>query len=150
MKMQFRCIFNGVVLKSGHEASSQFNFFGNKIRHSLAQSVCRFCACSERIDFVMKISKTLRYWILGGVFFALLGLQVIESTHHHETSAIEAACPVCQVVAHTPLDVAPPAAALISEVLLFLFYLPGQQKTTLIVSAYYESYRSRAPPRFTA
>jgi hypothetical protein len=98
----------------------------------------------------MKLSKTLRYWILGGVFFALLGLQLIESTHHHETAAIEAACPVCQVVAHTPLDVAAPVAALIVSMLLFLFYLPSQQKTTLVASAYYASYHSRAPPRFTA
>ena len=98
----------------------------------------------------MKLSKTLRYWILGGVFFALLGLQLIESTHHHETAAIEAACPVCQVVAHTPLDVSPPTAVLIVAVLLVLFYLPSQQKTTQIASAYYASYHSRAPPRFTA
>jgi hypothetical protein len=98
----------------------------------------------------MKLSRILRYWILGGVFFALLGLQLIESTHHHETAAIEAACAVCQVVAHTPLDVALPTTALIVSVLLFLFYLPSKQKTTFISSACYASYHSRAPPRFTA
>lgn len=98
----------------------------------------------------MKLSRTLRYWILGGVFFALLGLQLIESTHHHETAAIEAACPVCQVVAHTPLDVSPPSAALIAAVLLILFYLPSKQQATLIACAYYASYHSRAPPRLTA
>ena len=98
----------------------------------------------------MKLSKSLRYWILGGVFFALLGLQIIESTHHHESAAIEEACPVCQAVAHLPLDVAPPAAALIVSILLFLFSLPSKQKTILYAYAYYASYHSRAPPRFTA
>ena len=94
----------------------------------------------------MKLSITLRDWILGSVLFALLGLQLIESTHHHETAAIEAECAVCQVVAHTPLDLSPPAVLLSVVVLLVLFYLPSQQKSALIASAYYPSFRSRAPP----
>lgn len=96
----------------------------------------------------MKLSRTFRFWILGCVFFALLGIQIIESTHHHESAAIEDACSVCQIVAHTPLDLAPPVAALIATVLLLLFSLPSKQKKTQITCTYYASYHSRAPPRF--
>jgi len=96
----------------------------------------------------MMFSTTFRFWILGCVFFALLGVQIAESTHHHESAAIEHACPVCQIVAHTPLDLAPPAATLVATSLLLLFLLPGKQKKTQFASTYYASYHSRAPPGF--
>jgi hypothetical protein len=98
----------------------------------------------------MKLSCTLRYWILGSLFVALLGIQLVESTHHHESAAIEEACPICQVVAHTPLDLAPPAAALIATVILLLFHLCSKQKTSQVACTYYVSYHSRAPPLLTA
>lgn len=98
----------------------------------------------------MKLSRTLRYWILGGVFFALLGIQIIESTHHHESAALEEACQVCQVAAHLPLDLAPPAAALISAVLLLLFALPRRQQAIHLGRTYHAAYHSRAPPLFSA
>jgi hypothetical protein len=98
----------------------------------------------------MKLSRHLRYWILASVIFALLGIQLIESTHHHESAAIHDACAVCQIVAHTPLDLAPPLATLLATVLFLLFSLPDKQKKFQFARAYYASYHSRAPPRFTA
>ena len=98
----------------------------------------------------MKLTRALRCWILASVIFALVGLQLVESTHHHESAAIEEACPVCQVVAHTPLDLTPPAAVLIATVLLLLFYLCSSQKTSQFACTYYASYHSRAPPLLTA
>ncbi len=98
----------------------------------------------------MKLSRSLRYWILGSVIVALLGVQLVESTHHHESAAIEEACPVCQVVAHTPLDLVPPAAAQIATVLLLLFHLCSKQKISQVACTYYTSYHSRAPPLLTA
>lgn len=98
----------------------------------------------------MKMSGTFRFWILSCVFFALLGIQIIESTHHHESTALEDACAVCQIVAHTPLDLAPPAATLIATVLLLLFLLTSRQEKSQFARAYYASYHSRAPPRFNA
>ena len=98
----------------------------------------------------MKMSRTLRFWILASVIFALLGIQLIESTHHHESAAIHDACAVCQIVAHTPLDLGSLIAALIATVLVLLFSLPGKQNKSQIARACYASYYSRAPPRFTA
>jgi hypothetical protein len=98
----------------------------------------------------MKLGKYFRCWILGSVFIALLGIQLVESTHHHESAAIGDSCPVCQVVAHTPLDLMSPAANLIATALLLLFHLCNKQKTFPVSCTYFNSYYSRAPPQFTA
>jgi hypothetical protein len=94
----------------------------------------------------MKISRTWRIWILGWVFITLLGIQIIESSHHHESSALEQACAVCQFMAHHPLDVTPPAAVLIAVALVLLLTLPRWRQTFLIAKAPCASYFSRAPP----
>jgi hypothetical protein len=87
---------------------------------------------------------------MGWVFVALLGIQIIESTHHHESSALEERCVVCQAVAHHPLDVAPPTAAPMVAVLFFLLYLPLGQYAFLVVKVNCTSYYSRAPPNYSA
>lgn len=81
---------------------------------------------------------------------AFLGIQVIEWTHHHKSAASEEACAVCQVLAHQPLDLAPPAAAPVVAVLFLLFVLTRSQPAFRIAKALCASYNSRAPPYRTA
>ena len=94
----------------------------------------------------MKSKDVLRRWLLGWVFFAILGLQLIESAHHHESAARQEACVLCQAVAHYPFDLAPPEVALAAAVLFLLFTLPYRQSSCLVVAASHAAYRSRAPP----
>jgi hypothetical protein len=98
----------------------------------------------------MKPSRTLRRWILGWVIIAFLGIQAIESTHHHESAASEETCSVCQVLAHHPLDLALPVAAPVAAVLFLLFFLSQWQPVFRIPSARCASYHPRAPPYCTA
>lgn len=98
----------------------------------------------------MKLPRTWRRWILGWVIVAFLGIQIIESTHHHDSTASEEACAVCQVLAHHPLDIAPPAVAAIAAALFLLFVLHLWQPAFRIAKALCASYHSRAPPYHTA
>jgi len=91
-------------------------------------------------------ARNWRPWILGWVFVALLGLQVIKSSHHHESAALEEACAVCQLVANNPLDVGPPAAAPLTVVLLFVLLLVHRHETVRLPKARCASYSPQAPP----
>jgi Protein of unknown function (DUF2946) len=98
----------------------------------------------------MKPSRTLRRWILGWMIVAFLGIQAIESTHHHESAASEEACSVCQVLAHHPLDLALPVAAPVAALIILLFFISPWQPAFRIAKARWASYHSRAPPHRTA
>lgn len=98
----------------------------------------------------MNISRTGRIWILWWVLIALLGIQIIESSHHHESSALEQACAVCQFVAHHPLDLSPPTIALTAAILVLLLTLLHWRQAFLIAKAPCAAYFSRAPPFRTA
>lgn len=94
--------------------------------------------------------RSWRLWILGWVFVALLGIQLIESTHHHDSAALEAACAVCQVAAHHALDVPPPPTAPLVAVLFFLFLIVISRQPLRVGKAPRASYYSRAPPYLAA
>jgi hypothetical protein len=94
----------------------------------------------------MNIPRTWRKWILGWVFFALIGIQISESTHHHESAALQNACVVCQLVTHQQLDVPPPIDVPMAAVLLLLFTVLYSRHVLLIADTDYVSYSSRAPP----
>jgi hypothetical protein len=98
----------------------------------------------------MNLAYVWRRWILAWVFFTLVGIQVIESSHHHDSVALEDACAVCQFVAHHPLNKLPPVAASIVAVLFLLFIITGRQQTLRITKPRCTSYHSRAPPYRTA
>jgi hypothetical protein len=98
----------------------------------------------------VNLPRTLRRWILGWVIVAFLGIQIIESTHHHETAAAEAACAICQAIAHHPLDLPAPVAVLAATVLFLLFFLSPRQPEFRFAEAFRASYHSRAPPSHAA
>ncbi len=98
----------------------------------------------------MKLPLAWRYWILGWLFLAFLGIQVIESTHHHESAAEEDACAVCVVAAHVPFNLTPPAAAPLAAALFLLFVLPHRQLAFRFAKARCAFYDSQAPPTHTA
>lgn len=98
----------------------------------------------------MKLPRTWRRWILGWVIVAFLGIQIIESTHHHDSAASEEACAVCQTLAHHPLDIAPPVAPPMAAVLFLLFFISTWQPVPRIAKAFCASYQSRAPPHHAA
>ena len=87
-----------------------------------------------------------RLLILSLACFALLGLQIIEATHHHDTAAPENACGICQLAAHQVLDLTLPGAALAPPTLLLLFVLPVLILRCRAVPAPRLAYDSRAPP----
>lgn len=94
----------------------------------------------------MKPLRTWHLWILGWVLSAVLGLQLIESSHHHDSLARQEACALCQVAAHQPLDTASPSLPPVVAVLFLLFILPGVRPLFLLGPRRSCAYRSRAPP----
>ncbi len=94
----------------------------------------------------MKLPRALRRWVLGCMIVAFLGIQAIESTHHHESVASEEACSVCQLLAHHPLDLAVPVAAAVAVLIILLFFLSQWQPAFRIAKARCASYHPRAPP----
>ena len=94
----------------------------------------------------MNLPRTWRKWILGWVFLALIGIQIIESTHHHESEAAEDACVVCQFVAHLPLNIPQPAIATMGLVLVLLYILSRQQLAPRVADSQLAFYSPRAPP----
>lgn len=94
----------------------------------------------------MKLPRAWRPWVLAWVMIAFLGIQLIESTHHHESAALEDACTICQVAAQYPLDAAPPLASPLATVLFLLYILPVRRRTFAFVQPCLASFYSRAPP----
>ena len=94
----------------------------------------------------MKLSRTLSQWILGWLFISFFAIQAIESTHLHESDALQNECPVCHVLAHQALDVPPPDVTLIVTSLFLLFVLSCRIQTVRFASAPQAAYNSRAPP----
>lgn len=47
-------------------------------------------------------------WMLLAAVLCTVGLYTAEFSHHHDTSAAELRCPICQVMAHSALDVFAP------------------------------------------
>ncbi|MDE2024450.1 MAG: hypothetical protein KGJ17_07590 [Gammaproteobacteria bacterium] len=86
----------------------------------------------------------------GGVLFAAVlctvGLYALEFAHHHETTAAELHCPICQVMAHGALDVFAPQFKPLPPVtrVHFLAFAPHQVPAPARV--FTVKYQSRAPP----
>jgi len=94
----------------------------------------------------MKRLNIMRLWVLAAFCVALLGLQAIELSHHHESAALEQSCSVCQVLAHQALDGALPPAALFATAFFFLFVVIQVSRTLRFSRIDYLSYNTRAPP----
>ncbi len=85
-------------------------------------------------------------WLLLVAAVCTVGLYALESAHHHNTPTGELHCPVCQVMAHSALDVfTPQLKPLLSRIQVqFLAFRPP------IVTAprpvFTITHQSRAPP----
>ncbi|MGH8293480.1 MAG: hypothetical protein ACRESA_08400 [Gammaproteobacteria bacterium] len=59
--------------------------------------------------FAIRLTQLRRARWFGGMLLAAVlctvGLYALEFAHHHETPAAELHCPICQVMAHSALDV---------------------------------------------
>lgn len=97
----------------------------------------------------MNLAQTWRKWILAWVLLTFVSIQVIETTHHHESMAMQDACAICQLVAHQPLNAPPPATAQLLGVLILLYIISHRHPVFQIVESRYFSYFSRAPPHLT-
>lgn len=86
----------------------------------------------------------------GGILFAAVlctvGLYALEFAHHHETAAAELHCPICQVAAHSALEVFAPQFTPLPPAIRvhFLAFAPHQMPAAARV--FTVKYQSRAPP----
>lgn len=94
----------------------------------------------------MKRLNIMRLWVLAAFCVALLGLQAIELSHHHESAALEQSCSVCQVLAHQALDHVLPPAVLAASALFLLFMVIQSACIQRFSRIDYLSYNTRAPP----
>jgi hypothetical protein len=98
----------------------------------------------------MMLARTWRGWILGCVLLAVIGIQIIESTHHHESTALQDKCAVCQFAAHQPIDLLPAIPTPMAAALILLFILPYRWHAAALAEPDCICYDSRAPPCHTA
>lgn len=85
-------------------------------------------------------------WMLLAAVLSTVGLYTLEFSHHHDTPAAELHCPICQVMAHSALDVFAPQFKPLapSTRVHFLAFAPHQVSTPARV--FTVKYQSRAPP----
>jgi hypothetical protein len=95
---------------------------------------------------MINFSRFWRYWILGLTLLALISIQIIESTHHHETADQLNDCAVCQFVMHQQIDEHSPVDAPLGPVLFFLYIILSFKYVFRVVDAGFTPYDSRAPP----
>ena len=95
----------------------------------------------------MKRIPSWRLLLLSLACCALLALPILEAGHHHDASAADTPCPICQLVAHHPVDLLPAAAGVGAAALFLLFFLAPFRAIFRIALAPRLSYDSRAPPR---
>ena len=91
-----------------------------------------------------------RKWLLIVLMISVISIQIIESSHDHLSQAAQESCPVCQIIAHQPVDTGPTALIKLALVLPVLVILPFRRKTTRLVETFFRSYFSRAPPSLFA
>lgn len=85
-------------------------------------------------------------WMLLAAVLCTVGLYTAEFSHYHDTPAAELHCPICQVMAHSALDVfAPQFKPLPSATRVhFLAFTPHQLPAP--TGVFTVKYQSRAPP----
>ena len=85
-------------------------------------------------------------WMLLAAVLCTVGLYTAEFSHHHDTPGAELHCPICQVMAHSALDVfAPQFKPLPPAVRMqFLAFKPPITAAPRRVSTV--THQSRAPP----
>ncbi|MGH8378964.1 MAG: DUF2946 family protein [Gammaproteobacteria bacterium] len=87
-------------------------------------------------------------WVLFAAVLCTVGLYTLEFAHHHETPAAELHCPVCQVMAHSALDVFSPQFKPLPPVIRVHFLAFAFHRTSVPGRAFTVKYQSRAPPVF--
>jgi len=95
-------------------------------------------------------SSTWRNWILALLMLCFIGVQIIESSHDHLSQAAQNACPVCQLVAHQPLNTPPAVTLALAVVISLLIILPYRRRTFRLAESRHITYFSRAPPEHLA
>ncbi|MGA9852434.1 MAG: hypothetical protein WBR15_05825 [Gammaproteobacteria bacterium] len=87
-------------------------------------------------------------WVLLAAVVCTVGLYTLEFAHHHETPAAELHCPVCQVMAHSALDVFSPQFKPLPPAIRIHFLAFTPHSTSAPERLLTVKYQSRAPPVF--
>lgn len=86
----------------------------------------------------------------GGVLFAAVlctvGLYALEFAHHHETLTAELHCPICQVAAHSALEVFAPQFKPLPPAIRVHFLAFAPRQSSILAHVVTVNYQSRAPP----
>lgn len=85
-------------------------------------------------------------WMLLAAVLCTVGLYSVEFSHHHDTPAAELHCPICQVMAHSALNVSAPQFKPLPPPLRMHFLAFAPHDTSLPGRVYTVKYQSRAPP----
>lgn len=99
---------------------------------------------------IIRLTRLRRaHWFSGMLLVAVLctaGLYTLEFAHHHETPAAELHCPICQVAAHSALEVFAPQFKPLPPVMREHFLAFAPQQTSILAHEFTVNYQSRAPP----
>ncbi|MDE2273774.1 MAG: hypothetical protein KGL00_06210 [Gammaproteobacteria bacterium] len=98
----------------------------------------------------IRLTRLRRARWFGGVLFAAVlctvGLYAVEFAPHHETPAAELHCPICQVAAHSALDVYAPQFKPLPPAIRVHFLAFAPHRTSAPARVFTVNYQSRAPP----
>lgn len=85
-------------------------------------------------------------WMLLAAVLCTVGLYTLEFSHHHETPAAELHCPICQVMAHSALDVFSPQFKPLPPPIRVHFLAFRAPITAALRHVFTVTHQSRAPP----
>ncbi|MGB9429304.1 MAG: DUF2946 family protein [Gammaproteobacteria bacterium] len=85
-------------------------------------------------------------WVLLAAVLCTVGLYTAEFSHHHETPAAELHCPICQVMAHSALDVFSPQFKPLPPVTRIHFLALAPRITPIPGRIFTVKHQPRAPP----
>ncbi|HKT31225.1 MAG TPA: DUF2946 family protein [Gammaproteobacteria bacterium] len=85
-------------------------------------------------------------WMLLAAVFCTVGLYTAEFSHHHDTPAADLHCPICQVMAHSALEVFAPQFKPLPPAIRVHFLAFAPHHASAPAHVYTVKYQSRAPP----
>lgn len=84
--------------------------------------------------------------MLLAAVFCTVGLYTAEFSHYHDTPAAELHCPICQVMAHSALDVFAPQFQPLPPIVHVHFLDFASHPVAAPARVFTVTYQSRAPP----
>jgi len=85
-------------------------------------------------------------WMLLAAVLCTVGLYTAEFSHHHDTPAADLHCPICQVMAHSALDVFTPQFKPLPPTIRMQFLAFKPTITAAPRRMFIVTHQSRAPP----